>query len=115
MRKIKEDHMTNPEAGAQTIERPKGVIFFAQDLNIQLFLAREGDPELLLALIEAESIEDMAQVCRYLQTSLLQTRGVEKISEDASEATVVFENNERMRFYMAAEDVLGRLALDQAA
>jgi hypothetical protein len=116
MEKIKEGLMANPATNEQSAERSRGVNFFAQNLNVQLFLAREGDPELLLGIIETE-IEDAAGACRFLKTCIMHSRGkgIDKISKEASESTVVFENKERMRFYIAVENALSRLVLEQAA
>ena len=105
--------MTHPETMTRDIERPKGVYFFAQNPLIQRFLDREGDPDEILDELGRTTAEDMALVCHFLKTSILQCRGVEKISEKESEDAVMIENDRRMLFYVAADNKLGQIALQQ--
>lgn len=104
--------MTHPET-IIVDKRPKGVYFFAQDPLVQQFLAREGNPDAILDELGQTTIEDMAQVCHFLKTSILQCRGVEKIHKSMAHQDIVLENDRRMQFYLAADNKLGQLALDQ--
>jgi hypothetical protein len=106
--------MTHPET-LTVNERPMGVYFFAQDPLVQQFLARDGDPHNILNELEQNTIEDMTQMCHFLKTSILQCRGVEKIHKSMAHEDVVLENDKRMEFYIAADNVLGRLALKQTS
>ena len=111
MEKIKESYMTHPETITSTIERPRGVYFFAQNPLVQQFLERRGDPVEILNALEETTIEDMTHMCHFLKTSILQCRGVEKIDESTTHEDAVAENDRRMLFYMAADNKLGQLAV----
>ena len=106
--------MTHPETITVGNERPKGVYFFAQDPLVRRFLARAGDPNEILDELEQRTIEDMTQVCHFLKTSILQCRGVEKIHKLMTRENVTLENDRRMQFYMAADNKLGQLAMQES-
>jgi hypothetical protein len=66
--------------------------------------------------LERATIEDMARLCDFLKTSISFCCGVEKISEEETEEAenaAVIENNRRMQFYVAADNKLGQLALQE--
>jgi hypothetical protein len=102
--------MTHPETIMADTERPRGVYFFAQDPLVEQFLDRKGDPYDILNKLEKSTIEDMTRVCHFLKTSILQCRGVEKISESTTHEDTALENDRRMLFYVAADTKLGQLA-----
>ena len=102
--------MTHPDILVVNDERPRGVYFFAQNPLVQQFLAREGDPEEILNELE-RGIEDMTQACHFLKISISLCRGVEKINKFTTHKNAISENDRRMRFYMAADNKLGQLAV----
>jgi len=103
--------MTYPETIVVNNERPRGVYFFAQNPLVRQFLDRVGDPYDILDELEQATIEDMAQMCDFLKTSILLCRGVEKINKFTTHKNAIPENDRKMQFYMAADNRLGQLAM----
>jgi len=90
---------------------PEGLIFLPKDEAISRFLALEGDPAALVSEIIATGSE---RDIEYLKFSFLQSRGIDKISDELDDDEVTAEIDKRFHFYSALTTASEVLELDQA-
>ena len=102
--------MTHIRGNQEIMFDPSGSIFLPKDRLVESFLSLEGDPDDILAALR-KCDEVFEQTCDTFQFSLLQSRGVNRLSDAIGDDALTEEVEKRMRFYMAISRALGQTAI----